>query len=120
MNTPVVGRPRFATLFGGLIVCMLCLVCLLCMAVAVSATPPPTVDISAFAFKPERMEVSVGTTVTWVNHDESPHTVVARDLGLKSPALDTGEKFSFRFTTPGTYSYYCTLHPKMVGWVIVK
>ncbi len=68
------------------------------------------------------MEVTVapGTKVTWINRDEVPHTVIERTKLFHSPALDTDDKFSFVFTKPGTYEYFCSLHPYMVAKVIVK
>jgi len=88
---------------------------------AVAATAAgPTVKIDNFVFGPEALTVSVGTTVTWVNQDDIPHTVVANDKSFKSKVLDSDETFSFTFTKPGEYGYFCSLHPHMVGKVIVK
>jgi plastocyanin len=66
------------------------------------------------------LTVPVGTTVTWVNEDDEPHTVVDSDTRFKSHALDTGDKFSFTFTTPGKFQYFCTIHAHMVGTVVVE
>jgi plastocyanin len=63
--------------------------------------------------------VSVGTTVTWTNHDDVPHTIVSTEQRFKSPVLDTDGRFSQQFDTPGTYGYFCSLHPKMTGRVVV-
>ena len=60
------------------------------------------------------------STVTWTNHDDIPHTVVSVDKVFKSKVLDTDEKFSFTFSTPGTYPYFCSIHPKMTGKVVVR
>jgi plastocyanin len=79
-----------------------------------------TVTIDNFSFMPAPMTVPVGTTVTWVNHDDVPHTIVADDQQFKSKALDTDEKFSHTFDKPGTYSYFCSIHPKMVAKIIVE
>ncbi|HEX2814771.1 MAG TPA: cupredoxin family copper-binding protein [Phenylobacterium sp.] len=89
---------------------------------AVSAAQPagPTVRIDNFVFGPEALTVAVGTTVTWINQDDIPHTVVANDKSFKSKVMDTDERFSFTFTKPGEYGYFCSLHPHMVGKVIVK
>jgi plastocyanin len=62
----------------------------------------------------------VGATVTWVNHDDDAHTVVSTTALFRSPGLDTDDSYSYRFTAPGTYQYFCTLHPLMVGTVIVR
>jgi plastocyanin len=73
-----------------------------------------------FMFAPAALTVAAGSTVTWTNRDEEPHTVVS-DSGLfRSPALDTNESFSFRFDKPGTYRYLCTIHPRMVGTIVVR
>ena len=78
------------------------------------------VKIDNFVFGPQAITVPVGTTVTWTNSDDIPHTAVSTDGVLKSTALDTNEKFSYTFTKAGTYSYYCSVHPKMTGQVVVK
>src|ERR1700691_2948613 len=78
------------------------------------------VEIDNFSFAPAAVTVPVGTTVTWTNRDDIPHTVVSTDDVFKSKALDTDDKFSFVFSRPGTYSYFCSLHPKMTGQIIVQ
>jgi plastocyanin len=78
------------------------------------------VKIDNFSFGPTALTVPVGTTVTWTNRDDIPHTVVSTDGVFKSKALDTDDKFSFVFSKPGTYSYFCSIHPKMTGQVIVQ
>lgn len=78
------------------------------------------VKIDNFSFAPQTVTVTAGTTVTWVNRDDIPHTVVSTDKVFKSKALDTGDKFSFAFTKAGTYPYFCSLHPKMTGQVVVQ
>jgi plastocyanin len=78
------------------------------------------VEIDQFAFLPQRITVKAGTTVTWINEDDAPHTVAASSKLFKSKALDTRDKFSFTFTTPGTYAYFCSLHPHMTGAVVVE
>jgi plastocyanin len=77
------------------------------------------VVIKAFAFGPKEVTVEAGTTVTWTNRDPEPHTVVSKDGKFRSAALDTGDGFSFTFTVPGHYEYFCSLHPHMVGVVDV-
>lgn len=91
-------------------------------AYAAQAAAPagPTVKIDNFVFGPEAITVSVGTTVTWINQDDIPHTVVANDKSFKSKVLDSDERFSFTFTKAGEYGYFCSLHPHMTGKVIVK
>ena len=80
------------------------------------------VKIDNFSFGPAAITVSSGSTVTWTNRDDIPHTVVSADdpKAFKSKVLDTDEKFSFTFTKPGTYAYFCSIHPKMTGKVIVQ
>jgi len=78
------------------------------------------VQIDNFSFGPSTITVAVGTTVTWVNRDDIPHTVVSDDKIFKSKPLDTDDKFSYTFTKAGTYEYFCSLHPKMTGKVIVQ
>lgn len=78
------------------------------------------VKIDNFAFAPQRIVVQAGTTVTWTNADDAPHTIVSTTKLFKSSALDTEDKFSFTFTTPGTYEYFCSLHPHMTGTVVVE
>ena len=87
-----------------------------------AAIEPDTVAIDNFAFGPKSMTVPVGTTVTWINQDDEPHTVVntGNPRLFKSGALDTGNKYSFTFDKPGTYSYFCSLHPHMTGVIVVQ
>lgn len=77
------------------------------------------VKIDNFSFGPAAITVSVGTTVTWINRDDIPHTVVSTDKVFKSKVLDTDEKFSYTFTKAGDYPYFCSIHPKMTGKVTV-
>jgi len=84
------------------------------------AAQPAEVLIKDFMFVPTTLTVKAGTTVTWANKDEEPHTVFS-DSGLfRSNAMDTGEAFSFKFDKPGTYHFLCTIHPRMVGTIIVE
>jgi plastocyanin len=86
----------------------------------VTAGADVAVKIDNFTFEPETMTVKAGTTVTWTNQDDIPHTVVASGRAFKSKALDTDDKFSFTFTTPGAYEYFCSLHPHMKAMVTVE
>jgi plastocyanin len=82
---------------------------------------PNTVTIDNFFFTPGTVTVKPGTTVTWTNKDDIPHGIAsANNAFKKSAALDTDESYSFTFTTPGTYQYFCYLHPKMVGTIVVE
>src|SRR2546426_6244559 len=78
------------------------------------------VKISNFVFGPQPVTISAGTIVTWINRDDIPHTVVSSDGAFKSKVLDTDDKFSFTFAKPGTYPYFCSIHPKMTAKVIVQ
>ncbi|HEY6945867.1 MAG TPA: cupredoxin family copper-binding protein [Candidatus Acidoferrum sp.] len=92
------------------------------VAAAQQKTQAVDVKIDNFSFGPAELTVSVGTTVTWTNRDDIPHTVVSADdpKVFKSKVLDTDEKFSFTFTKAGTYPYFCSIHPKMTAKVIVQ
>jgi plastocyanin len=78
------------------------------------------ITIDNFTFSPKELTIAVGTTVKWVNHDDIPHTIVEKKTTFRSKALDTDDSYSFRFTSAGTFDYFCGLHPHMVGQVIVK
>ena len=78
------------------------------------------VRIINMAFSPATLTVTAGTTVTWVNRDADAHSVESRDKGFtSSPLLNTGDKYSYTFTTPGTYAYYCAVHASMTGKIVV-
>ena len=78
------------------------------------------VTIDNFTFAPAELKVKVGDTVTWTNHDDIPHTVVSTDKEFKSKVLDTDEKFSTTLSKAGTFTYFCSIHPKMTGTVVVQ
>lgn len=78
------------------------------------------VTIRDFSFQPMTLTVSKGATVVWTNKDEEPHTVVSTDSAFKSKALDTDDQFSFTFDKQGTYEYFCSVHPRMTGKIVVK
>ena len=85
-----------------------------------TSTANTEVKIDNFSFGPQTLTVPVGATVTWTNRDDIPHTVVSTDGVFKSKVRDTDETFSYTFTKPGTYPYYCSVHPKMTGKVVVQ
>jgi plastocyanin len=89
-------------------------------APAATAPPAPLVHIANFTFNQAAIVVKPGSTVTWVNDDDIPHTVTAVDKSFKSKVLDTGERFSFTFAKAGQFAYFCSLHPHMTGKVIVR
>jgi plastocyanin len=78
------------------------------------------VKIDNFSFGPQSISIPAGTKVTWTNRDDIPHTVVSTEGVFKSKVLDTDESFSFTFDKPGAYPYFCSIHPKMTGQVVVK
>jgi amicyanin len=80
----------------------------------------PAVRIDNFTFTPATITVPAGTAVTWINGDDIPHTVTAANNDFRSKVMDTDQQYSFTFTKPGTYEYFCSLHPHMQGRVIVK
>jgi plastocyanin len=87
---------------------------------AAAAPPAQELRIDNFTFTPNHLTVAVGTAVRWVNHDDIPHTVVSTTGVFKSKALDSDESFAFTFTKAGSYPYFCSLHPKMTGTIIVQ
>ena len=84
------------------------------------ADAPSQVMISNYAFSPVPLTVRVGTTVTWINHDDDAHAVDSTEGRFKSKALNTDDKFEFRFTEAGEYPFNCRFHPKMTGKIIVQ
>ena len=88
-------------------------------AAEAAAARSVTVKIANFAFNPGVTTVPVGTAVTWTNNDDDAHSVVANNKAFRSSPLDTGDSYTFTFTTPGTYAYHCSLHPQMVGKIVV-
>lgn len=89
-------------------------------AAAPAAATEVEVKIDNFSFGPQLLTVAPGTKVTWKNRDDIPHTVVSTEGVFKSRVLDTDESFSFTFDKSGTYPYFCSVHPKMTGQVVVK
>ena len=78
-----------------------------------------TIAMDNFSFAPPTASVALGSTVTWTNHDDVPHTVVSTERKFKSPVLDTDGQFSFRFDEAGSYKYFCSIHPRMTGEIVV-
>jgi plastocyanin len=90
------------------------------MCTAAEGAAPNSIQVKDFMFMPTTLTVNAGEQVTWVNKDDEPHTVVS-DAGLfRSGAMDTDESFSFKFDKPGTYHFTCSIHPRMVGTIVVK
>jgi len=86
----------------------------------IAAQDADVVTIDNFTFSPKELMVAVGTTVKFVNHDDIPHTVVEKKLSFRSKALDTDDAYSYTFASAGSFDYFCSLHPHMVGKIIVK
>ncbi len=89
-------------------------------AVVAAAARTATIQIDNFAFSPTALAVTAGTTVTWKNADDSPHRIAAKNGAYSSAALDTDDSYSHTFATPGVYQYFCSIHPYMVGKIVVK
>jgi amicyanin len=88
---------------------------------AQTAAPVSAVSIDNFTFTPPSLTVKAGTTVTWINKDDIPHGIASSNNAFtKSKALDTDDSYSFTFTTPGTYQYFCYVHPHMTGMIVVQ
>ncbi len=91
------------------------------LALAADAGPATaTVEIHNMKFEPATLTITAGTKVTWINDDNAPHTVSDKGKAFRSSALDTKDSFSYTFATPGEFTYFCTIHPMMVGRVVVK
>jgi amicyanin len=87
---------------------------------AMAQAADASVTIDNFTFTPQSVTVKAGTTVTWINQDDIPHAIASSTKVFKSKTLDTDDKYSFTFTTPGTYEYFCSLHPHMTGTIVVE
>ena len=112
----VVGR-----IFGMGFVVLAMILVLNSGASAAEKAPAKQITIDNFSFGEKVATVPVGTKVTWVNHDDIPHTVVSEDLTtFRSKPLDTDDTFSFTFDKPGTYKYFCSIHPKMTAQIVVQ
>jgi plastocyanin len=87
---------------------------------AATAPSADVIHIGNFTFSQSVLTVHPGTRVTWINDDDIPHTIVAKDMTFKSRVLDTGDRFTFTFAKAGQFDYFCSIHPHMTGKVIVK
>ena len=105
---------------AALVSCALIMSTVSAMTKAAPAPATATVTIANFTFKDPVVTVKRGTTVTWTNADDIPHTVVSKDGVFKSKVLDSGDRFSFTFAKAGQFGYFCSIHPHMTGTVIVK
>jgi plastocyanin len=113
MLRPVATSFLFGAVFG--------LVLAAGVGLARAEGPATAISIDNFSFTPAALTVKAGTTVTWTNKDDIPHGIASSDNAFKkSGGLDTDDSYSFTFTTPGTYQYFCYLHPHMVGSIVVE
>jgi plastocyanin len=112
------GTSLRPAIFAGLL--QLALLTPLAAVAEPAATAATEVKIDNFTFVPQRLTVKAGTTVTWVNEDDIPHAVAATGKEFRSKVLDTDDKFSFTFTTAGSFEYFCSLHPHMTGTIVVE
>jgi plastocyanin len=90
------------------------------MPSAAETSDPTKIVVKDFMFMPNSLTVKAGSTVTWANMDDEPHTVVSNTGLFRSAAMDTNESFSFKFDQPGTYHFTCSIHPRMVGTIVVQ
>jgi amicyanin len=112
ISAALIGAAVGSVLAGGV---------LLAQAQSPAPAAAAEVHIDNFTFTPPTLTVKAGTTVTWTNRDDIPHGVASTDKAFaKSPAMDTDDTFKFTFTTPGTYQYFCYIHPHMVGTIVVE
>jgi plastocyanin len=93
---------------------------LLAAMTAATAAAPVQVDIRKFAFSPQEITIPPGTTVRWINDDETPHTIAAENAGFTSPGLDTGDGYEHTFDKEGDVTYFCSVHPFMKGVVHIR
>jgi plastocyanin len=113
MLRPIVASFLFAAVFGSVLAPG--------VGPARAEGPASAISIDNFSFTPATLTVKAGTTVTWTNKDDIPHGIASSNNAFKkSGALDTDDGYSFTFTTPGTYQYFCYLHPHMVGSIVVE
>jgi plastocyanin len=112
--------PVRATLLGAIGVASLVFVGMPVSPAADEAAVQPAVRIDNFSYTPSTLVVAPGMTVTWTNDDDDVHTVVEKERKFRSAALDTNDTFTQTFTAPGEYNYFCSLHPQMVGKIVVK
>jgi plastocyanin len=92
----------------------------LCSPSTAETPDPGRIVVKDFMFMPNSLTIKAGSTVTWANMDDEPHTVVSNTGLFRSAAMDTNDSFSFKFDTPGTYHFTCSIHPRMVGTIVVQ
>ncbi len=113
-------RPRYRRLLGAFAATALIAASVPDASAGEAAANTAAVEIHDFQFQPATLTVTAGTTVTWTNDDTTPHTVTENNRAFRSAALDTKDTYSHTFATPGEYVYRCTIHPMMIGKIIVR
>jgi plastocyanin len=123
-NNPAPRRRRHARLFAPVAVIALSAGAILALmttrTILAADAPQATIRIANFTFAPPDLTVAAGTIVTWKNADDSPHRIADKNGAYASPALDTEDSYSRTFATPGVYPYICSIHPYMVGKIVVR
>jgi plastocyanin len=119
--TTLTPKNKMAVLLSGIAFLNLSLVALGGEMKTADSTKQNRIEIKDFAFNPQIITVKSGEKVTWINRDEEPHTVVSVEKQFKkSTALDTDQEFTITAGAPGTYTYFCSVHPKMTGTIVVE
>jgi plastocyanin len=119
--TTLISKIRIAALFCSISFSSLSLLAGEMKDVGSIGTSQNKIEIKDFAFNPQTITVKSGEKITWINRDEEPHTIVSVEKQFKkSSALDTDQEFTITAGTPGTYTYYCSVHPKMTGTIVVE
>jgi len=113
-------KPKQRKLYYALALMGVALLGALCSGGYAQQPASTEIKIDNFSFTPATISVTAGTTITWINRDDIPHKVMGSNDEFKSKVLDTDEKFSYTFSKAGTYSYFCSLHPKMTGQIVVR
>ncbi len=113
-------KPKQRKLYYALALMGVALLGALCSGEYAQQPASTEIKIANFSFTPATISVTAGTTITWINRDDIPHKVMGSNDEFKSKVLDTDEKFSYTFSKAGTYSYFCSLHPKMTGQIVVR
>ena len=115
------SKDKMATLFCGIVFLNLSLFALGGETKSADSTKQNRIEIKDFAFNPKTITVKSGEKVTWTNRNEEPHTIVSVEKQFKkSTALDTDQEFTITAGAPGTYNYFCSVHPKMTGTIVVE
>lgn len=115
-------RSAYVSIFAIILFVSACIMIATSSATHASAAASDVTDVKIdnFSFAPQAITVAAGTQVRWTNHDDIPHNTVSEDKVFKSTTLDTDQQFTYTFTKPGTYKYFCSIHPRMTGTIVVQ